>query len=85
MPSPAFCNLISKEQHRIRTRCEEIDGTTQALEEERRALVERDQALEAIRDLYETSQQTVDEALEVQVRLNASVANGPLEPEEVSA
>ena len=75
MSTPAFCNNIGKEQHRIRTRCEEIEENMTALENERKAMMERSGALDVVRDLYVSSQQTVDDALTVQARLSATDSN----------
>lgn len=70
VPMPVFCETINDEQNRILARCEEIDATSRALEEERQALAERGEALESVKKLYQSSQQTVDEALATQARLN---------------
>ena len=70
VPTPEFCETINSEQRRIRARCDEIDGTARALEDERLALEERNEALEVVKSLYTSSQQTVDEALATQARLN---------------
>ena len=72
MSTPAFCNKLVEEQHKIALRCEEIDENIRALESERRAIEERNEAIDAVRDLYMSSQQTVDEALSVQAQLKVS-------------
>ena len=66
MPTPTFCMTIGKEMQSIDGRCDEIENTMQALERERLVLVERKQALEAMRSLYKTSQKQIDEALVIQ-------------------
>lgn len=71
VPTPEFCETISSEQRRIQARCDEIDGTARALEDERVALEERNEALEVVKSLYRSSQQTVDDALATQARLNS--------------
>lgn len=68
--TPAFCETISIEQRHIQARCEEIDGTARALADERQALEERSEALEVVKSLYRSSQQSVDDALATQARLN---------------
>jgi len=72
MTTLAFCNKLAEEQHKIALRCEEIDENIRALESERRAIEERNEAIDAVRDLYMSSQQTVDEALSVQAQLKVS-------------
>ena len=78
MSTPAFCNKLVEEQHKIALRCEAIDENIRALESERRAIEERSDAIAAVRELYLTSQQAVDEALAVQAQLRVD------EPRETS-
>ncbi len=76
MPTPTFCMTIGKEMQGIGSRCEEIDQTILALQQERSVLAERREALDAMRALYKTSQKQIDEALIVQ----ASTSGTEMEP-----
>jgi len=65
-----FCRTLTTEQQRNTMRCAEIDQTRNALEAERRALETRIEALEAVGNLFETSEHVVDQARTRQARLN---------------
>jgi len=47
MPTPTFCMTIGKELQGIGSRCDEIQKTIEALEQERMILLERQEALDA--------------------------------------
>lgn len=70
MQTLEFCQTMTTELHRNKTRCEEIDETCKALEVERRALQARNQALESVGLLFQSSQQVVNDARTQQARLN---------------
>ncbi len=70
MATPTFCMLIGKEMSGIDRRCEQIAQTIEALEDERRVLEERNEALDAMKALYRESQKDVEAALATQARLN---------------
>jgi len=66
MTTPAFCKTIGAEMQTIGNRCAEIEATMGALEQERLVLVERQQALDTIQTLYQSSQQQIDDAMVIQ-------------------
>ena len=70
MAMTEFWRSLTTEQQRNTMRCAEIDQTQNALEAERRALQTRIEALNAVGNLFETSEHVVEQARTRQARLN---------------
>ena len=71
MSTSTISNSVREEQQIIAKRCEEIDKFTKALEDERRAYVERSDTLQALLELYEHTERSIEEAKATQNQIGS--------------
>ena len=70
MATPGFYRDISAEKEQIKLRYQEIGENIGALEDERKAIQEREKLLDAVGELYLQSQKVIEDAQDAQLRLS---------------
>lgn len=71
MSASTIQKSVREEQLIITKRCEEIDKFAAALEDERKAYVERSGTLQALLELYEHTERSIEESKAAQNKINA--------------
>ena len=75
MSASMIHNSVRDEQQIIAKRCKEIDKFTKALENERRAYIERADTLQALLELYENTERSIEESKAAQSRIGTDEKN----------
>ncbi|MEX0346051.1 MAG: hypothetical protein AB3N20_14090 [Rhizobiaceae bacterium] len=73
MATPQFYRDVNAEKERIKTRYDEIDQNISALENERRAIQDREKLLDAVGELYLSSQKLIEDAQNAQLRFSTKL------------
>ncbi len=73
MATPAFYNDVAAEKERIKSRYKEIDQNIRVLESEREAIQGREKLLDAVDDLYLSSQKLIEDAQNAQLRFSTKL------------
>lgn len=73
MPAPQFYRDVSAEKDRIKSRYKEIEQNISVLEAERKAIQEREKLLDAVGELYLSSQKLIEDAQNAQLRFSTKL------------
>ncbi len=70
MSTLTILETVREEQRSIAKRCEEIDKYTKALEDERKAYVDRADSLQTLLELYENTTRSIEESKATRARID---------------